>query len=256
MNTISDDDLVLYHYRDGLDASRLAEIEDALFASEPLRERYASIERVLARADAIPAPLPDADFNARLWRNLEPRLATRVAAKRESWRERLHALHDWLSPPGLAFAAGACVLALAVGIGFYAGRSSLPPPAVADTQADAAATRVLDAYVAAHLRATEGVLLTASNSDSAELLDGNRELAASLVESNRLYALAAARAGNTQLADFLRQLEPVLISLANPSQSAPIQPTEGLRDYLHTTDLMFQVRATQARLDRAGPHRT
>jgi len=256
MNTINDDDLVLYHYRDGLDASRLAEIEDALFASEPLRERYASIERVLARADAIPAPLPDADFNARLWRNLEPRLATRIAPKRESWRERLHALHDWLTPPRLAFAAGACVLALAVGIGFYAGRRSLPPPAVADTQADAAATRVLDAYVAAHLRATEGVLLTASNSDSAELLDGNRELAASLVESNRLYALAAARAGNTQLADFLRQLEPVLISLANPSQSAPIQPTEGLRDYLHTTDLMFQVRATQARLDRAGPHRT
>jgi hypothetical protein len=256
MNTISDDDLVLYHYRDGLDASRLAEIEDALFASEPLRERYASIERTLARVDTIPAPVPDADFNARLWRNLEPRLATRVAPKRESWRERLHALHDWLSPPRLAFAAGACVLALAVGIGFYAGRRSLPPPAVADTQADAAATRVLDAYVAAHLRATEGVLLTASNSDSAELLDGNRELAASLVESNRLYALAAARAGNTQLADFLRQLEPVLISLANPSQSAPIQPTEGLRDYLHTTDLMFQVRATQARLDRAGPHRT
>jgi anti-sigma factor RsiW len=254
MNTISDDDLVLYHYRDGLDASRLAEIEEALSASERLRERYASIERVLSRVDTIAAPVPDADFNARLWRNLEPRLATRAAPKRESWRERLRALHNWLSPPRLAFAAGACVLALAVGIGFYAGRSSLPPPS--ETQADAAATRVLDAYVAAHLRATEGVLLTASNSDSAELLDGNRELAASLVESNRLYALAAARAGNTQLADFLKQLEPVLISLANPSQSAPIQPTEGLRDYLHTTDLMFQVRATQARLDRAGAHRT
>src|SRR6185312_13652190 len=85
MNTISDDDLVLYHYRDGLDASRLAEIGEALLASEPLRERYASIGRVLARADAIPAPVPDADFSARLWRNLEPRLATRVAAKRESW---------------------------------------------------------------------------------------------------------------------------------------------------------------------------
>jgi len=116
--------------------------------------------------------------------------------------------------------------------------------------------RVLDAYVAEHLRATEGVLLTASNSDSADLLDGNRQLAASLVEANRLYALAAARAGNTALADFLRQLEPVLISLANPSQSAPVQPSEGLRDYLRTTDLLFQVRATQARLDRGGERRT
>jgi hypothetical protein len=257
MNTISDDDLVLYHYRDGLDASRLAEIKDALVASQALRERYASIEHALARADALPAPVPDADFNARLWRRLEPRLRSPVTPQRESWRDRLRELHAWLTPPRLAFAAGACVVALAVGIGFYAGRRSVPArTVVAESQADAAAARVLDAYVAAHLRATEGVLLTASNSDSAELLDGNRELAASLVESNRLYALAAARAGNTQLADFLRQLEPVLISLANPSQSAPIQPAQGLRDYLHTTDLMFQVRATQARLDRAGAHRT
>ncbi len=115
---------------------------------------------------------------------------------------------------------------------------------------------MLDAYVAAHLRATEGVLMTASNSDSAEILDGNRELAASLVEANRLYALAAARAGNTQLADFLRQIEPVLISLANPAPPSSVQPSEGLREYLNTTDLMFQVRATQARLDRSGPHRT
>jgi hypothetical protein len=29
-----------------------------------------------------------------------------------------------------------------------------------------------------------------------------------------------------------------------------------LREYLRTTDLMFQVRATQARLDRTGAHRT
>jgi hypothetical protein len=52
MNTISDDDLVLYHYRDGLDATRLDEIRDALAASQALRDRLASIERVLARVDA------------------------------------------------------------------------------------------------------------------------------------------------------------------------------------------------------------
>ncbi|HJT96697.1 MAG TPA: hypothetical protein VJ696_00135, partial [Rhodanobacteraceae bacterium] len=154
---------------------------------------------------------------------------------------------------------GACAIALAVGIGFYAGRRSAPEsPLVAGSAstADAAAARVLDAYVAAHLRATEGVLMTASNSDSAEILSGNRELAASLIEANRLYARAAVRAGNTQLADFLRQIEPVLISLANPPSSSPVESSEGLRDYLRRTDLMFQVRATEARLDRTGTHRT
>jgi anti-sigma-K factor RskA len=256
MNTIRDDDLILYHYRDGLDANRLAEIENALFASTDLRERYAAIEQALALADTLPTPVPDADFNARLWRQLEPRLFAKTRSiKRASWRDSLQALHAWLSPPHLAFAA-ACAIALAVGIGFYAGRQSAPAPALAQTGADAAAIRVLDAYVAAHLRATEGVLLTASNSESADLLDGNRQLAASLVEANRLYALAATRAGNAALADFLRQLEPVLISLANPSQSAPVQPSDGLRDYLRTTDLLFQVRAAQARLDRGGERRT
>ena len=256
MNTISDDDLILYHYRDGLDAGRIGEIRDALAESAQLRARYASIGHVLSRADAMPAPQADADFNARLWRQLEPRLRVAVAPKRASWRDALHAIHAWLTPPRVTFAA-ACVLALAVGIGFYAGRQSAPDaPALAASSADAAAARVLDAYVAAHLRATEGVLMTASNSDSAEILDGNRELAASLVEANRLYALAAARAGNTQLADFLRQIEPVLISLANPAPPSSVQPSEGLREYLNTTDLMFQVRAAQARLDRSGPHRT
>jgi hypothetical protein len=156
----------------------------------------------------------------------------------------------------LAF-AGAFAVAIALAIGFYAGRRSQPDsPAPATASLDASGARVLDAYVAAHLRATEGVLMTASNSDSTEILHGNRELAAQLVESNRLYAAAATRAGNAQLADFLRQIEPVLIALANPSPSPTVESSEGLRKYLDSTDLMFQVRAAEARLDRNGTHRT
>lgn len=254
MNPISDDDLVLHHYRDGLDPAQLARIDAELSASPALRARRDALLRTLAAIDAAPAPQPDAGFEARLWRELEPRLARSVTKPAGiGWSERLRA---WLAPPTLAW-AGACVIALAVGLGFLAGRQTAPEPdVVAQARADESAMRVLDAYVAAHLRATEGVLVTASNSDSAALLDGNQELAASLVDANRLYARAAARAGNTQLADFLRQLEPVLISLANPPASAPIKQNEGLRDYLHATDLLFQVRATKARLDRSGNRRT
>jgi len=251
MNSISDEDLVLHHYRDGLDPGELARIDAALAASEELRARRDALLRVLAEVDALPAPVADAGFERRLWRGLEPRLAVR--APRAAWLDRVR---DRLDPPRLAW-AGAFALALVAGAAFYAGRQSAPgPDEVAQARADATAMRVLDAYVAAHLRATEGVLLTASNSDSRELLDGNRELAASLVDANRLYARAAARAGNGQLADFLRQLEPVLISLANQPASTPVKGNEGLRDYLRSTDLLFQVRATQARLDRNGERRT
>jgi hypothetical protein len=261
MNPITDDDLVLYHYRDGLDVERIAQITAALATSPTLRDRYAGIERAVAHFDQDEIA-PDPSFNARLWQQLEPQLEKEgVITPPSSSRKHtsvprgniLDRLHTWLTParPWPTFAA-ATVLAVAIGTGFIVGRQSVTvSPPIASTEADAAAARVLDAYVAANLRATERVLLTASNSDDASLLEGNREFAQSLVESNRLYALAAARSGNTRLAAFLRQLEPVLISLANQPGSAAVQSSEDLRQFLDTTDLLFQVRATEARLDRA-----
>jgi len=253
MNTISDNDLILYFYRDGLDAGRIGEIDDALFASPDLRARYTRLQQMLHAVDAEPAPEPDAQFSDRVWQRLDARIA--AAATSGPWRARLlDALHSLLVPRA-AF-AGACMLLLAISIGFYAGRSTAPQPdEIAQTRANAMATRVLDAYVAEHLRATEGLLLTAVNSDDAGLV-GNRDLAASLVDSNRLYAQAATRSGNTRLADFLRQLEPVLLELANQSPDTSVQSIDGLRDYLKKTDLLFQVRATQARIDAAGKHST
>lgn len=145
---------------------------------------------------------------------------------------------------------------LLLGAGFLAGRLSMPdvpvpmrsPVAATETADPLLAARVLDVYVAAHLRQTEGVLLTALNSDSPELAAGNADLASALVASNRLYIDAAARAGNVRLADFLRQMEPVLIELANPPRGDAIEVRDGLRDYVRETDLLFQVRATEGAL--------
>ena len=265
MSPITDDDLVLYHYHDGLDATRIAQITTALATMPALRERYAAIERAVAHFGQNEIAL-DPDLGARLWQRLEPQLKEAgVIASPSSTRDHarvtgqsaLNRLRAWFAPTPLqtAFVAAA-VLVVAIGAGFLLGRQSVTvSPLVASTAADAAAARVLDAYVAANLRATERVLLTASNSGDASLLEGNRELAQSLVESNRLYTLAAARAGNARLADFLRQLEPVLLSLANQPGTAAVQSSEDLRRFLDATDLLFQVRATEARLDRDGKRR-
>ena len=254
MNPISDDDLVLYHYRDGLDAERIAQIGAALATSQSLRDRYTEIERAVTHFEQDEIA-PDPNFNARLWRRLAPELeqAEIIASATVSQLSAWDRLRTWFAPMQLwPVLTAAAVLVVAIGTGFLVGRQSVTVPApVASSEPEAAAARELDAYIAANLRATERVLLTASNSNDPSLLEGNRELAQSLVETNRLYGLAAARSGNTRLANFLRELEPVLISLANQPGSAAVQSSEDLREFLDTTDLLFQVRATQARLDRA-----
>jgi len=256
MQTISDNELILYYYRDGIDAARIAAIDDALFASVELRHRYTQLQHLLGGIVDAPVPEPDAGFVERVWQRLDARLAPLSPLVHANWRARLRNAIQSLRVPRAAFAA-ACVLSVAIGVGFYAGRWSAPQPdEIAQSRASAMAAHVLDTYVAEHLRTTEGLLLTAVNSDSADLRAGNRDLAASLLDSNRLYALAAARAGNARLADFLHRLEPVLLELANQPADASIQSIDGLRDYLRKTDLLFQVRATQARIDPTGRHRT
>jgi hypothetical protein len=249
MKAIADTDLILYHYRDGLTDGEIAAIADALAHSPELRARYEAVYQTLHAVDTLPDLQPDAGFDQRLWNVLDARMdaaerAARPAVpERRSWFERLFA-----PGPRLAL-GGALALAVALGVGYQLGRDSHQPPTLTVQEDTLRASRVLDAYVAAHLRATEGAVLTAVNSDSAELLAGNRELAINLIDSNRLYAAAAVRAGNTRLADFLRQLEPLLLELANPPAGGSIQSTDGLRDYIDKTDLLFQLRATQKRID-------
>ncbi|MEO7917810.1 MAG: hypothetical protein ABIR16_09215 [Dokdonella sp.] len=265
MNPISDDELILYHYRDGLEPSRLAKIATALESAGELRERYRRLVALLDRVDAVTTAEPDESLAARTWERLAPRLDAAHEGKRNvdtHGVRRARAPHKqrtrWHVP--IVFSAAASLM-IAVAIGYQAGRQSAPSPSPLTQTALSAksgmmAARVLDAYVAEHLRATEGVLLTAANTDARSTFADERDIAASLVVSNRLYALAAARAGDARLADFLRQLEPILIELANRSPDSPIQSTNGLRDYLRRTDLLFQVRVTQARVSANGTRET
>ena len=253
MQTINDNELILFHYRDGLGSSRLTEMEAAMAESDALRDRYERLRALLGDVDTAP-PEPSAHFEYRLWARFDQRLAedvVRSVGRHRSWFERMRVFLVSVNAPRLVWTGGlAAVLMIALGVGFLAGRNSTPTPiAAARENTPTMASRMLDSYVAGHLRATEGLLLTAVNDDGGTLLKGNQELAENLVESNRLYAVAAARAGNTRLADFLRQLEPVLIEMANQPGSATVENREGLRDFLRDTDLLFQVRATESRID-------
>ncbi|MGB0134878.1 hypothetical protein [Dokdonella sp.] len=258
MKAINDNDLILYHYQDGLDAARMTEIAAALAGSAHWRERYRRLCHVLDAATDEP-PLPSDGFEQRLWSGLDQRIEdARPRAESTGFVDRMRGLFELLRGSRLVLAGGfACALLIALGVGFQFGRVT-PSQAIVEAPAEVSgkgrtmASRVLDGYVSGHLRATEGLLLTAVNEDDGEFLDGNRELAKSLIESNRLYAAAAARAGNARMADFLRQLEPVLLEVANQSAASNVEDKQGLRDYLQKSDLLFQVRATESRIDVAS----
>ncbi|KRA81998.1 hypothetical protein ASD78_01640 [Lysobacter sp. Root667] len=262
--SIRDDDLILYHYRDGLTPERLREIESALAASPELAARYQALRQVLAAADADALPPYDPDLEARLWQRLQPRLhetAAPATATLPLSAARAHArprrrLRAWGA--GLASAA---VLALAVYLPFA--RRDVAPPATAPvavqdrapeaTQGgaqDMAADRVLDAYVATHLRSTEGLLLSVVNNDGGALAPIDGDYVRDLVDDNRLYAAAASERGDRALAGFLRSLEPTLIELANRTPAEGIENENALRDYVDGSDLVFQVRAVEARLQQ------
>lgn len=262
MSAIDDNALILHYYGEHESPEQRALIDHALAVSPQLRLRYERLRRVLAAASEVAPVVPDAGFEQRLWQSLQTRMAADASTAATS-------------VPPLAFArtgsrsqrprsrwrvasAAAASVVLILGAGFFAGRVSVPeaPPPIASQADPLLATRVLDAYVAAHLRETEGVLLTALNSDSSDLGEGNAELAAALVESNRLYTTAAARSGNLRLADFLRQMEPVLIELANPPRGDGVEVRDGLRAYVRESDLLFQVRATEGALESRGNRRT
>jgi hypothetical protein len=238
MNMISDAELLLFHYRDGLAAERVAQIEDELLFDAELRGRLAALRETLTQVGADwPQVEADADLEARVWARLQPALRPR-AQSRSPWQR----LSAWLLHPPARPLVFASLLGVALTLGFLLGRQVEPMPTApaAALLADDASARVLAAYLSRHLQNTERALLVASNSpqDAAIAAD----LAASLLDSNRLYALAAERAGKPALGQFLRELEPILIEIA--SDEAGAGPALG--EEIRRRDLTFRTRAAAA----------
>lgn len=251
MTDIDDDELILFHYWDGLPAQRLAHIERQLAQSASLRARYERLIAVLDTVDREPDAEPADGFEDRLWRGLQARIeeSPSVAAGPNiiAWPARKKHLR-W----GVGFATAAAV-ALAIGVTYFqtVPRESMQArqvPYIAIT-ADTLAERVLTMKVEEHLRSTEAMLLTLVNGSDDVVDDPMREdLLEALVRDNRLYSAAVERRGNRALAGFLSSMQALLIELANQPGGDGIQTSQELREIVSSSDLLFQVRAVQARL--------
>ncbi len=231
---ITDDDLLLYYYRDGLDAAERARIGAALAEQPALAQR---LHGLVAKLDAAAAALPDVPVPAgtqQRWQAAVERAAREDAAGAGAG----HAGRRIFSTRWLA--AAAAIAALAILLTIQIARQPPPERMAADAPpatAPVAGGEDSSAYERGlkwHLASTERRLAALGSAGPEE----RAHLIQAIVAQNRLYALAAERAGEPQLARVLRAFAPLLESLEHGDG-------DGSADI---AQLSFELRVMQGRL--------
>jgi hypothetical protein len=225
---ISDEDLLLYYYRE-LDADERARIGAALAEQPELAQR---LHRLVARLDAV-AALPEVPVPTNVRQRWQSALE---GAVREDSRAA-PARRPFTRPRWLAMAAALAVVALAVTFQVMQPRTSPlaqndQPGTHEPAGADGAA---YENGLKFHLASTErqiAALGEATPEERARLIE-------TIIAQNRLYALAAERAGEPQLARVLRAFTPILDDLAHG---------RGETTAANVAQLSFELRVMQARL--------
>jgi hypothetical protein len=235
---ISDDDLLLYYYRDGLDAAERARIGAALSEQPEIAQR---LHRLIGRLDEV-AALPEVPVPAYVrqrWQVALERAAVQGDASRVVAAGRRYFTH--LRWPAAA-AAAVAVLALAGILSIpLMMRPSLNRPTATALPASTQAVPSMDdasAYkrrLRWHLANTEQRL---ASLDSVTPDEANR-LIETIIAQNEMYALAAERAHDPRLARVLRAFAPILESLWHDGKESSESSI---------AQLNFELRAMQARL--------
>ena len=266
MKHLSEEDLILYHYREALDGLDRHDVESHLRTCAACRSEYASLERVLATVARVDVPHRPAEYGAEVWTRIRPRLERSPRGWGAAWMDwiagaaaaPLVGVRELLRPRRLALAA--TVAALVV-VAFIAGRHAGPPPQTAQSGSDDAARvarterireRILLVAVGEHLEQSEMVLIELMNASS-DTVDVSAEQSSieDLVSANQLYRQAAAREGDAPLATTLEDLERVLMDIANgPAQVSSVEP-ESLRQRIESQGLLFKIKIMSSRV-RAG----
>jgi hypothetical protein len=232
---ITDDELLLYYYRE-LDAAERARIGAAISADPELARR---LHALVARLDAA-AAMPEVPVPA------QAQERWRAALERAAVTTRAAPVRRRTFIPPVWFAAAATVAAVAIGLTIYKG--TVRPDGSVDAQ--------LNAFVNAnptpnqaspyenglkvHLASTERRLASLSQATPEE----RARLVETIIEQNRMYALAAERANEPQLARVLRAFTPILENVAAGGGESTAS---------EVAQLNFEMRVMQARLNANAP---
>jgi hypothetical protein len=254
---ISDNDLLLYYYRDGLDAPDRERIAKSL-SEQP--ELAARLHRLVARLDAVAMTLevPVPEHVQQRWRAalsrdhelppLRQRGRVRQGAAGEETaadkpRSEIFARFRWQ----IAAAAIAGVLAI---MSLRVAMQSTPDGLAEDestmqVSADPAAndSSAYERGLRVHLANTEFQLASLDSASDEE----RSRLIETIIAQNRLYAIAAERAGEPQLARVLRAFTPILERLADGGGDETAD---------ESAQLSFELNVMQARLSAATSNKS
>jgi len=244
MNHLSEEELILHYYGE--------EEGDALAAERHLencpecRAFYTSLQRVLNVVDALPVPPRGPEYEAELWRRVEPH----IPARRRFW-------HVWNAPWRWAAVSAACtgmmVLAFLAGRAWPVRSGARPAATMASSKNAAdpgAGERVLLVAMGDYLERSQMVLIEIRNSDPDHALDisSEQERAADLISESRLYRQTAAHTGDTAVAAILDELDRVLLEVAHAPAQLSASEADNLRHHLEADGVLFKVRVLGSRV--------
>ncbi|MGE5278207.1 MAG: hypothetical protein ACM3SU_14505 [Acidobacteriota bacterium] len=235
MSHLTEEDLILHHYGEASDPSR---VEVHLARCERCRAERERLAADLSLLGALPEPRPDETYGRRVWSALRPRLRE----KKPAWT--LAAFRPW------ALAASMAALLAAA---FLAGRLSSRGREAAGPLARQVRERILLAAVADHLDRSQVVLLEFVHGSGSTPADeaSERQWAERLLEANRLYRQTAARDGEAGMASVLDELERLLLEIAH---SPSAEAREGLRHRIDSEGTLFKIRVLRSQVRaREGP---
>jgi hypothetical protein len=240
MNHPSEQDLVLYFYKD---ASNAGALERHLAECGACATEFAQL-RVTLSSIEYPVPERAADYEAQLWSTLRPRLneAALEAPKRSVWSAVLQP-RRWATAGALAVVILAAFLA-----GRYWPEKSRPPQVVVNKTPSGGSDRVLMVAVGDHLDRTEMILVELVNARPEGKIDisAERDLAQSLVSDNRLYRQTAQRDKDPEIAAVLDQVERTLIDIAHQPDSISGKQLEDLQKRIESQGILFKVRVIES----------
>jgi hypothetical protein len=221
MNHLTEEQLVLHYYGEHAEDP----VEDHLNVCESCRAQYRGLQRLLNTLDAAPVPERPPEYGAAVWRKIESSVS---GGRHFAWL----GMRAWL----LAGAMAGLIVAA-----FLAGRLTQRPTAPSMANSGPVRERILLVAVGDHLERSQTILVELENSDSLDIAY-ERQAAADLVESNRLFRLTAAGAGDTATASLLEDLERALLEISNSPSELSRRQLQDLRKEIENRGILFKVK--------------